>query len=249
MRVDLMCHSGSDLLVTNCARVSFAKESTWDETLVEEPEEDSRVLSYKTLKQLKEKDAKLINYLATHKHWLPFRHPQITLRCKAPMFVARQLGKHQTGFSWSEESKRYIDSTPEFYWPSKWRKRADNAKQGSSDQEITDMQYPASALVKNESERSLFSLKHMQDTWSLYLSHQYTCLLESGVSPEQARMILPQNMYVNWVWTGSLLGYAQMVKARTHETAQRETQEFANKVADVIAPLYPVSWKALIGNL
>ena len=97
MQVQYIAHSGNDLLVVNAARVSFAKES----------------------KEFNDKDQKLITYLAEHKHWLPFRHPQVTLRCKAPMFVARQLGKHQVGFSWSLESRRYIDTPPECYWPDK----------------------------------------------------------------------------------------------------------------------------------
>ena len=116
MQVQYITHSGSDLLVVNAARVSFAKES----------------------KEFNNKDEKLIKYLTEHEHWLPFRHPHVTLRCKAPMFVARQLGKHQVGFSWSEESRRYIDTPPEFYWPAKWRKRADSVKQGSSDEPAAD---------------------------------------------------------------------------------------------------------------
>ena len=208
MQVQYITHSGSDLLVVNAARVSFAKES----------------------KEFNDKDQKLIKYLAEHKHWLPFRHPQVTLRCKAPMFVARQLGKHQVGFSWSEESRRYIDTPPEFYWPAKWRKRAEDKKQGSTDEEV-------------DFEAEEWS---MCCDWAL---EQYQDMLSEGVCPEQARMVLPQNMMVNWVWTGSLLGWAQMCKARLADDAQRETQEFARKVQDVVAPLYPVSWDNLMRYL
>ena len=217
MQVQYITHSGSDLLVVNAARVSFAKES----------------------KELNDKDQKLITYLAEHKHWLPFRHPQVTLRCKAPLPIARHLGKHQVGFSWSEESRRYIDTPPEFYWPDKWRKRADNKKQGSSD-EVFETE-PLVAIREWERGQVVAAPSKLQ---SLMVA-MYNGLVALGVAPEQARMILPQNMMVNWVWTGSLLGWAQMCKARLADDAQRETQEFARKVQDVVAPLYPVSWDNL----
>ena len=216
MQVQYITHSGSDLLVVNAARVSFAKES----------------------KRFNDKDQKLITYLAEHKHWLPFRHPQVTLRCKAPMFVARQLGKHQVGFSWSEESRRYIDTPPEFYWPDKWRKRAENKKQGSTDQDVTHKAFG-----------NFCDLPVYSEEIALIALDLYTDMLRHDYAPEQARMILPQNMMVNWVWTGSLLGWAQMCKARLADDAQRETQEFARKVQDVVAPLYPVSWDNLMRYL
>ena len=206
MQVQYITHSGSDLLVVNAARVSFAKES----------------------KQFNDKDQKLITYLAEHKHWLPFRHPQVTLRCKAPLPIARHLGKHQVGFSWSEESRRYIDTPPEFYWPDKWRKRADNKKQGSSD-EVFETE-PLVAIREWERGQVVAAPSKLQ---SLMVA-MYNGLVALGVAPEQARMILPQNMMVNWVWTGSLLGWAQMCKARLADDAQRETQEFARKVQDVV---------------
>ena len=221
MQVQYITHSGSDLLVVNAARVSFAKES----------------------KELNDKDQKLITYLAEHKHWLPFRHPQVTLRCKAPLPIARHLGKHQVGFSWSEESRRYIDTPPEFYWPDKWRKRADNKKQGSSD-EVFETE-PLVAIREWERGQVVAAPSKLQ---SLMVA-MYNGLVALGVAPEQARMILPQNMMVNWVWTGSLLGWAQMCKARLADDAQRETQEFARKVQDVVAPLYPVSWDNLMRYL
>ena len=221
MQVQYITHSGSDLLVVNAARVSFAKES----------------------KRFNDKDQKLITYLAEHKHWLPFRHPQVTLRCKAPLPIARHLGKHQVGFSWSEESRRYIDTPPEFYWPDKWRKRAENKKQGSSD-EVFETE-PIVAIREWERGQVVAAPSKLQ---SLMVA-MYNGLVALGVAPEQARMVLPQNMMVNWVWTGSLLGWAQMCKARLADDAQRETQEFARKVQDVVAPLYPVSWDNLMRYL
>lgn len=212
MKVELIEHMGSDLSVVNAARVSFAKES----------------------KEFVVKDAKLINFLAREKHILPFRHPTISVRCKAPIFLARQLGKHQVGLTWSEESRRYIDSEPEFFWPDKWRKRAENVKQGSSDEEV---EYT-----------SLWQFDSIQEDANSLLDDAvqlYNHMLESGVAPELARMILPQNMYVNWVWTGSLLAFYQTYKLRSEGHAQREAQYFANRLEAVVAPLYPASWAAL----
>lgn len=212
MKVELIEHMGSDLSVVNAARVSFAKVS----------------------EEFNDKDAKLINYLAREKHVLPFRHPTISVRCKAPIFLARQLGKHQVGLTWSEESRRYIDSEPEFFWPDKWRKRAENVKQGSSDEEV---EYT-----------SLWQFDSIQEDANSLLDDAvqlYNHMLESGVAPELARMILPQNMYVNWVWTGSLLAFYQTYKLRSEGHAQMEAQHFANQLEAVVAPLYPASWAAL----
>ena len=217
--VEYICHSGSDLLVVNSARVSFSKES----------------------KEFNDKDEKLINFLAREKHLLPFRHPSLTLRCKAPMFVARQLGKHQTGMSWSEESRRYIKTEPEFYWPDKWRKAADNVKQGSSD-EPHDMVILYGTGGKN-------GLTHLEDCGKEIVEEVlslYNTLIKEGVAPEQARMILPQNVMINWVWTGTLLSWIHLIKERTSPTAQRETKEFAQMVEKIVREHYPISAGALL---
>ena len=206
MLVEYVAHSGDDLLVVNAARCSFGKEK----------------------QEFTEADAKLINFLAREKHVLPFRHPTVTLRCKAPIFVARQLMKHQVGMSWSEESRRYITTEPEFYWPDKWRKKADNVKQGSSDEEF----------VGADEDNPLTLVEGLVD-W-------YNRMLDQGLAPEQARMILPQNMMTTWVWTGTLLAWIHMLQLRLDSHTQAETQEFAAKVADIIKPLYPVSYEALM---
>lgn len=226
MQVELVDHHGSDLLVVNAARTSFAKES----------------------KEFDAKDAKLINFLAREKHVLPFRHPQITLRCKAPIFLARQLGKHQVGLSWSEESRRYIDSEPEFFWPDKWRKRAENVKQGSSDEEFKGYVYHeyTDRDVPHEFQHGVD--QGAEDVAQGVVEHcvnAYKAMLYAGIAPEQARMILPQNMYVNWVWTGSLLSFFEMYKLRSEGHAQREAQDFAQLVKDIVSKLYPISWQAL----
>lgn len=253
MNVELIAHHGDDLLVVRAARVSFAKDTDWEYVPHEE-------IGGCEVAVLSERDTKLINYLAREKHVLPFRHPQITLRCKAPIFLARQLGKHQVGLSWSEESRRYIDSEPEFFWPDKWRKRAENVKQGSSDEEIDLMtislgwnkQWPtedsSNCPVENHIRDGFESGVDINTHIKYHLVnslHLYKDMLDSGVAPEQARMILPQNMYVNWVWTGSLLSFYQMYKLRSEGHAQREARDFAEKIKEIISPLYPVSWQAL----
>jgi len=202
MGVDYIDHMGTDLTVVNAARVSFNNES----------------------KELDNKDRKLIKYLADHEHWSPFAHPQISLRVKAPIFVARQLAKHQVGFAWNEVSRRYVDSEPEYYWPYKWRKKADNAKQGSSDEE-----YQSKDIVLSE--------EHLKQLHSLY----YQMILD-GCSPEQARIVLPQATYTEWIWTGSLLAYGRMCKLRLDGHTQRETQQVAQMISGIIEPLFPVSW-------
>jgi len=195
---------GSDLSVVNAARVSFAKVHG--------------AFQYG--------DDKLISYLATHGHWSPFAHTSITLRLKAPIFIARQLVKHQVGLSWNEVSRRYVDSEPEFYFPEVWRGRPTNAKQGSSDEviDVTDLD--------------------VQDPiqWSLTT---YQALLFAGVAPEQARMVLPQNTMTEWVWTGSVMAFARIYKQRSDPHAQLEAQEIAKMINDVVEPFYPISWKAL----
>lgn len=225
MRVEYMTHSGDDLLVVNAARASFGKESEWDKGTELVYDEEFDVYDEEEVNVLSDRDKKLIDFLAREKHLLPFRHPTVTLRCRAPLFVARQLGKHQAGMSWSEESRRYITTEPEFYWPNKWRKKADNVKQGSA----------------NEAADTTVDL-----SWYVGVAvGAYEKMLEDGVAPELARMILPQNMMITWVWTGTMLAWNHMIKERTAPTTQRETQEFARMVEQIMNDLYPVSMEAL----
>lgn len=214
MRVEYIDHSGNDLLVVNAARCSFGKEKY----------------------ELDDKDEKLIHYLAREKHVLPFRHPTITLRCKAPLFLARQLGKHQVGMSWSEESRRYIDNSPEFFWPEAWRERADNVKQGSGTKDLSGDYITGAAYTIDEAARGAVG----------QALRAYTEMLGNGVAPELARMILPQNMYVNWVWTGSLLSYVHLIKLRKEGHAQVEAQQFATLVEELVKSLFPISYEALM---
>jgi thymidylate synthase (FAD) len=172
-------------------------------------------------------DRGLIKYLARHNHWSPFAHCSVSFRVKAPIFVARQLVKHTVGFSWNEVSRRYVDNEPEFYFPEAWRARADNVKQGSSDTEIAFLTDPAKVLTASA-------------------LATYNQMLKTGVCPEQARMVLPQNTQTEWIWTGTLYAWARMCQLRLESHTQRETQLVAEKVATSIAELFPVSWEFLM---
>ena len=130
MEVELIDHMGSDLSVVNAARVSFSKTSEWDVNVAEV----GPVEGY-----LKMGDERLIKYLAKHNHWSPFGHASMQFHIKAPIFVARQLVKHQVGLVWNEVSRRYVDSEVEFYEPVEWRLAAEDKKQGSSDRDYKRM--------------------------------------------------------------------------------------------------------------
>jgi thymidylate synthase (FAD) len=203
-------HMGSDLSVVNAARVSFGKVSNW--LLGEEG-------------NLVTEDAKLISYLAKHKHMSPFGHAFASFHVKAPIFVARQLVKHKF-LRWNEISRRYVDDEPEFYVPEVWRGRAEDKKQGSSG----EVKVPY--MVPHEFNKS-----------ALY---EYETLLEAGVAPEQARMVLPQSTMTEWYWSGSLDAFADMCRLRCKDDTQYETRLVADQISVIMEDLFPVSWKALV---
>ena len=226
MEVTLIDHMGSDLTVVNAARVSFNKESDWESIPEAGPVRDL----------LKESDEKLINYLAKHNHWTPFAHTSLQFRIKAPIFVARQLGKHQVGLVWNEISRRYVDYEPEFYYPEYWRGRPENKKQGSSEEEI-DINPPTG------SGRAMVDDYHhamQRCNWT------YQQLLRKGVAPEMARMVLPQSMFTEWYWTGSLVSFARICSLRIKVDAQEETRDIASLIEVECAKCFPTSWEALI---
>jgi thymidylate synthase (FAD) len=196
---------GNDLMVVNSARVSFMKFTH----------------------ELRQKDIRLIQYLARWGHWTPFAHPQIQFLIEAPIFVARQLFRHNVGFVINEVSRRYVDDDVQMFSPDKWRKRAPNVKQGSSNEEV----HISDRLLNGYYDGCL---------------ELYEQLLEKGVAPEQARMVLPQAMITKWIWTGSLLGFARVCKQRLDEHAQAETREVAKEISRVNLRLFPFSWKALM---
>ena len=231
MEATLISHMGSDLTVVNAARVSFAKESDWD--FIDQggallPEGVNR-------KVLSTQDQKLIKYLAKHNHWTPFSHVQITMREKVPIFVARQRFKHMVGFTYNEVSRRYVDDTPEFYIPNVWRKRAENKKQGSSDETIE--RHPMAAYTLAEGYEQAVNACHSC----------YNTMLDAGVAPEQARMVLPQSMYTEYYVTGSLAAWARAYKLRSDPHSQKEIQELAKEWNRLIGGISELenSWTAL----
>ena len=202
-------HMGTDLTVANAARVSFGKTSEMEENTWGPP-------------SLKTKDAKLISYLAKHKHMSPFGHCFASFHVKAPVFVARQLVKHKF-LRWNEISRRYVDDEPEFYQPDVWRGRSDDKKQGSD---------------------GVIDVGKIGDV-SLASKTLYNSLLDRGVCPEQARMVLPQSMMTEWYWSGSLDAFADMCNLRCKPDTQAETRLVADIIAGRMIHLFPESWDAL----
>lgn len=232
MDVQYVQHWGDDLIVCNAARVSFDKKSDWEIVgYDEEYDEDDRVVFSFPIRKLSAKDEKLIHYLAKHKHTSCFEHMGATLTLKVPIFIARQIQRHRT-FSYNEISRRYVDSEPEFFWPDKWRGRAKDKKQGSSDEEVN-----LSLVLEYTPE------DHIKNSLELY---EY--MLRAGVAPEQVRMILPQNMYTEFYMSGNLRAWAHFLALRLDGHAQKEVQDVAKMVEEILAPLFPVSMKALMDN-
>lgn len=207
--IELLGCFGNDLTVVNAARVSFSKESN----------------------ELTEGDKKLIVYLAKHNHVSPFFHPQIRLRIKMPIFVAREWYRHTIGFARNEVSRRYVDSIPECYIPEleSIRERDSNKKQGSKITPIDNAEYAKECM--NDLTKSSI------DT--------YNALLEAKVAPEVARMILPQSMHTEFIETASLYAYARLCKLRLSPDAQHEIRLYAEALSNLLEKEFPVSWSAL----
>lgn len=240
MKAIYVAHYLTDRDVANYARQSFAKladefsdtananlirflargmaSGDWEKLLVS-------MTNCTSMERAKELAAYLRNI---PEHWVPFGHPHITLRMSAPIPIRVQCFKHKIGFVESEESRRYISTTPNVYVPDYFRAKAENVKQGSG--EI----HPDSDLIRDA------YIDHCEEGVRLYEQ-----MIADGVCPEQARFSLPQGCEVNWVWTGSLYAYANFYNQRSDPHAQMEIQELARQVDAIIAPLYPVSWAAL----
>ena len=201
-KVVLLDKMGSDLSVVNSARVSFSKVH----------------------KEMQDNDEKLIKYLATHNQWSPFGHASMQFRIKAPVFVARQLVKHQVGLVWNEVSRRYIDTDPEFYVPFLWREKHENKKQGSTDKEVEHDIMPIIKIAKL----------------------MYQEMLDKNIAPELARMILPQCMMTEWIWSGTLYAFARVCNLRNKPDAQQETSVVTRDIAHHMEDQFPVSSKYLL---
>ena len=208
-------HMGSDLSVVNAARVSFGKSSQL--VFTEDPDDYG---------SLSERDTKLINYLAKHKHISPFGHAFASFHVKAPIFVARQLVKHKF-LRWNEISRRYVDDEPEFYAPDVWRGRSADKKQGSE------------GIVYTTSEPEFVNYTALR---------VYKAMIEEGVAPEQARMVLPTSQLTEWIWSGSLDAFADMCRLRCASDTQYETRLVADDISKKMSELFPVSWAELVSN-
>ena len=203
MNIEIIEKLGSDLSVVNAARVSFAKRKD----------------------ELDEKDDKLIKYLAKWGHWSPFAHAFLSFRIKAPVFVARQLVKHQVGLAWNEVSRRYVSDKPEFYIPFMWRKKPEESiKQGSSDEEI---EYDIMHLINVAKET-------------------YNDMLEEGIAPEMARMVLPQCMMTEWIWSGSVYAFSRVCNLRNKGNAQAETRMVTLQISKHMKDHFPICYKYLL---
>jgi len=217
---------GGDLLVVNAARCSFNK---WRNDFVTEKMREEGCKSTS--------DEKLIHYLAAEGHTLPFQYPTYTLRVTAPIFIARQLGKHQIGLSWSEVSRRYVSDEPTFHMPTIWRKRPPKSiKQGSVDEPVLTL-LPGSIYGQSIEEEYQ---EHLD-----YSAELYNKMLAADVCPEQARMVLPQSMMTTWIWTGSLLAWVRIYNLRSDPHSQKEVQEVATQIGTIIKEKCPISWNAL----
>ena len=209
-------HMGSDLSVVNAARVSFGKKSEWERGV------------YFAQDVLSERDTKLINYLAKHKHISPFGHAFASFHVKAPLFVARQLVKHKF-LRWNEISRRYVDSDPEYYTPV-LREAVTDKKQGSG------------CEIGNPLLDQVIYQQQIEST------KQYRYLLKVGVCEEQARVVLPLNSMTEWWWSGSLDAFADMCRLRCASDTQAETRLVADDISKKMSELFPVSWEALLND-
>jgi thymidylate synthase (FAD) len=189
----------------------------------------ARVSLGKHVDEFTERDAKLCKYLADHDHISPFFHPQARFRLKMPIWMAREWFRHTIGFARNEVSRRYVDDPPTFHLPEHLRTRAANKKQGSNDDVHPDNDFML-AILKESCGHSMMC---------------YKSLLEHNVPPEQARMVLPQNMMTEFIETGSLAAYARLCKLRMGSDAQKEIQEVAQKVSDALEAKFPATWSVL----
>lgn len=215
MNVELLEYMGRDVTVANAARVSFDKHHT---------------------EFVEGEDDRLIQYLARHDHWTTSGHCFVSFRVKAPIFVARQMAKHQVGLCWNEVSRRYVKSEPEFWQSKEWREAADDKKQGSGEA-LPGGEYGSQWDADEEYNAAMQGAKE-----------SYKCLLDLGVCEEQARAVLPLATMTTWIWSGSLAAWARVCNLRLDHHAQYETRQIAEQIADICASLFPVSWKALVDD-
>ena len=217
IRVTYIDHCGTDLSTVNAARVSYDKESDWDY-------HDSQTM------RLSQRDTRLIKFLAKHKHTSPFNHTFTSFRVKAPIYVARQLVKHEY-LPWNEVSGRYVVFKGEFYTPEKFRMAAADKKQGSGEDATPELN-AVFTTVFNEGQKAALA--------------DYEYCIRKGMSEELARSRLPLDLMTQWYWSGTLGAFAKMCNLRCKEDTQYESRVVADQVSTIMQGLYPVSWAALM---
>ncbi len=221
--VELLEVFGDDITVANAARVSYHKESAFEPII----ESDGTIIGHK----VSDRDKKLINFLADHNHVTPFFHPILRFRIKMPIFIAREWYRHVVGFARNEVSRRYVTDLPECFIPQQLRQRAPSVKQGSRTE----------AIVDNGRVRTA-----MQEYCKQALDYYQKLMETEQVCPEQARMILPQSMYTEFIETASLAAYARLVALRSDAGAQKEIRDYATLIGNLVVQHFPVSWQALV---
>lgn len=224
--VELIDFMGSDLSVVNAARVSFSKESTLERTPVFSDDSDEEEVLH-----LRDEDVRLIKYLATHKHWTPFAHPQVSMRFKTPIPIRTQLDKSRQGLVINESSRRYVITIPEAYKPV-WRSKPEGSIKQGSGVVITD----PNILQESDAEYTALATQSISC---------YERQIARGIAPEQARFSLIQGVYTEFIWTGSLAAWARVYNLRKDPDAQWEAREYAEAIKNIVAPLFPISWQWL----
>lgn len=211
MKAELLSHYGDDNMAVNVARVSYGKEAS----------------NYTT-----EQNSKLIKYLVNHKHTSPFRHPQLQFRITCPIYVERQLRKHEVGieiqpveFSINSISGRYVDFSDSYYEIKEWRLQSKTSKQGSAGNLPLKDQVKADTIQNHALE---------------VCATAYNDLIKLGVSKEQARSVLPLSLNTQFIWTGSFLAFIHLCNLRLKEDTQQETRELVQQMAEQV--------KAIPGN-
>ena len=193
----------------------------------------ARVSHAKHTDTMRNSDERLLRYLARNGHWTPFAHPQIMLHVKCNLAVAAQLKRHQAGLTLNEVSRRYVSDEPEFDLPEQWRKSTDDPhnKQGSGE--------PFSEMGQDYMTVEMWAAVGK-------CAAIYDDLIQGGVAPEQARLVLPMATVTEFYWTGSLAAFSRVCVQRLAPDAQPETREVASDIAFICAGLFPRSWAALM---
>ena len=219
-RVDLIDHMGTDLTIVNSARVSFGVNKS----------------------ELEERDKRLIKYLVDHNHTSTFEHNVVTFRFVVPMFVRSQHMRHRT-WSYNEISRRYTDKDIQFYTPENFRTQHESNRQASNLDDINPIIWPDLADYGHGVSASQSIKQHVTNSMSLYNN-----LILRGVCREQARMVLPQNLYTEYYGTCNLNNLLKFVKLRSHEGAQWEIRQVAKACLEISSELWPTATSAFREN-